>query len=308
MLALYAKALTHRPYRGKAENQSTLAKHDQFVLPKLPEIVLKQQVNIDANHCYQYNRLTQWQPNLAAVVHPNYIQTLSLAMQLRMMVDKNFPFSPMGMVHLANHIQVHKLPSQHIPLSLKTSFGQVYYHKKGWLFELLSSASSGLAENDSRPFIRATSFYLARTRHLTQPSEACPKPAKWLHALDDKSLGSQLTHENMRFSNDIGRKYARISGDYNPIHLHRLSARIFGFKKAIAHGMFSKAWVLSTLAKKHSFYKGEFEVDTLFKQPISLPSETELSSALINTHQLILSLHSPQSRKGRCFLKGEVRY
>jgi len=40
---------------------------------------------------------------------------------------------------------------------------------------------------------------------------------------------------------DVGRQYARVSGDFNPIHIADVAARFFGFKRAIAHGMWSLA-------------------------------------------------------------------
>ena len=46
---------------------------------------------------------------------------------------------------------------------------------------------------------------------------------------------------------DIGRRYGAVSGDRNPIHLYPLTARLFGFRRAIAHGMWTKARCLAAL-------------------------------------------------------------
>src|SRR6201999_1387604 len=46
---------------------------------------------------------------------------------------------------------------------------------------------------------------------------------------------------------DLGRRYGSVSGDLNPIHVHSLTARLFGFKSAIAHGMWTKARCLGAL-------------------------------------------------------------
>jgi hypothetical protein len=46
---------------------------------------------------------------------------------------------------------------------------------------------------------------------------------------------------------DVGRRYAAVSGDINPIHIHPLSARLFGFPRPIAHGMWLKARCLAAL-------------------------------------------------------------
>ena len=76
---------------------------------------------------------------------------------------------------------------------------------------------------------------------------------------------------------DIGRRYAKVCGDYNPIHLSATSARLFGFPTAIAHGMWSKAMALAAL-RGHLPHSGfAFEVD--FRKPVRLPSEVVLSAS-----------------------------
>ncbi|MNH33189.1 bifunctional enoyl-CoA hydratase/phosphate acetyltransferase [compost metagenome] len=76
---------------------------------------------------------------------------------------------------------------------------------------------------------------------------------------------------------DIGRRYAKVCGDYNPIHLSATSARLFGFPRAIAHGMWSKAMALAALRGHLPGSGYAFEVD--FRKPVRLPSEVVLSAS-----------------------------
>jgi acyl dehydratase len=46
---------------------------------------------------------------------------------------------------------------------------------------------------------------------------------------------------------DIGRRYGLVSGDMNPIHLSAPSAKLFGFRQAIAHGLWTKARALAAM-------------------------------------------------------------
>ena len=46
---------------------------------------------------------------------------------------------------------------------------------------------------------------------------------------------------------DLGRRYAGVSGDRNPIHLYGVTAKAFGFPRQIAHGMWTKARCLAQL-------------------------------------------------------------
>lgn len=332
MLALYAKALTHKPFVSECDKPDYRAgeRHYNAITQAIvmPTFECEQNVVIHPSHCQKYNALTQWQPKLAALVHPNYIQTLSLPLQLKMMVHKHFVFSPMGLVHVANRIKVGSLPNQSDELHLRTYFGEVYWHKKGWLFEVLTSANTNSNKGASQPQVLATSYYLAREKHIdvargkgndltketpsdmsTPQNHSLVKSAPtWLSDISDKLTMPFAGAQSLSFASNIGRKYATISGDYNPIHLHPISAKIFGFRSAIAHGMFSKALVLSRLGAELSFYTGAFEVDTVFRQPICLPAKTLLSSQSVSNHVLDFALTSTQGRKERCYLSGEIRY
>ena len=73
---------------------------------------------------------------------------------------------------------------------------------------------------------------------------------------------------------DLGRRYGSVSGDRNPIHLHALSARLFGFPQAIAHGMWTKARCLAALEPLPDAYT----VDVSFKRPILLPSRVTFAA------------------------------
>ena len=66
----------------------------------------------------------------------------------------------------------------------------------------------------------------------------------------------------VRVPDDIGRRYAAVSGDRNPIHLHALAAKAFGFPSAIAHGMWLKARALAALEGR---LPDAFTVDVAFK-------------------------------------------
>ena len=68
---------------------------------------------------------------------------------------------------------------------------------------------------------------------------------------------------------DLGRRYAGVSGDRNPIHMHSLTAKPLGFPGAIAHGMWTKA---RALAQLESELPDSFEADVRFRKPVLLPA------------------------------------
>jgi hypothetical protein len=305
MLSLLAKSAVYRPPENETENRLSL-----------PDTVKRQRISINAQHCERYNKLCQWQPGIASVIHPNYVQVLSLPMQLSMMIEKPFLFKPLGLVHISNQIEVKSLCEQQSQLNLETAFGRLMWHKKGWVFEVITKAFA-----DDRLMIEATSSYLARVKHgeATEASELIHyQDAKQQLANADLSLepNYKLLYRSFEFSNNVGRRYASVSKDYNPIHLSAASAKLLGFRQAIAHGMYSKALCVS-----HSFSRipalrqrvlGSFNVYTEFMQPIYLPSKNTLVANEANTGQqeahasISFRLASFKNGKTRDFLRGEV--
>lgn len=301
----------------------------------LPTQVREQKHQINTRHCEKYHNLVAWNSGIASVIHPNYLQVLTLPMQLSMMVNKPFPFKPMGLVHLANEIKVNELPEQNAELNLKTSFAGLQVHKRGYVFAL---KSEGFV--DEALAIEATSFYLARVKHdfaLDEQSghiASNPETTQLLPSLNNNDHQEPSLSFPLTFEQGIGRRYASASGDYNPIHLSRWSAKLLGFRRAIAHGMYSKAICISMLAKNNAFdcrtaspsIFADKAITTQFVQPIYLPSATEMevSQAIPKsdeiqgnemqgneaqgneTPRLRFSLKSQQRAKTRLHILGEV--
>jgi acyl dehydratase len=99
---------------------------------------------------------------------------------------------------------------------------------------------------------------------------------------------------------DIGRKYAAVSGDRNPIHLHTLTAKAFGFPRAIAHGMWLNA---RTVAAFEGRLPGAFTVDVSFKTPVLLPSTVELAATRLDEHW---RFDLRDARSGKPHVVGEI--
>jgi len=74
---------------------------------------------------------------------------------------------------------------------------------------------------------------------------------------------------------DLGRRYASVSGDRNPIHMHALTAKPLGFPAAIAHGMWTKARCLAALGPR---LPDSFTTEVAFRRPILLPGRVKFGS------------------------------
>ncbi|MEW5931736.1 MAG: MaoC/PaaZ C-terminal domain-containing protein [Gemmatimonadota bacterium] len=75
-----------------------------------------------------------------------------------------------------------------------------------------------------------------------------------------------------------GRRYARASGDYNPIHLWGWTARPFGFRRPILHGFCTEAMVAHALVERR--FRGDpaalRRLAIAFRAPLLLPARVRL--------------------------------
>lgn len=88
---------------------------------------------------------------------------------------------------------------------------------------------------------------------------------------------------------DVGSRYAAVSRDHNPIHLHRLTARAFEFPKAIAHGMYTKARRLAALDPR---LPEAYTVDVRFGRPVLLPATVQ-ASVIATGKGWNITVHNP---------------
>jgi acyl dehydratase len=113
---------------------------------------------------------------------------------------------------------------------------------------------------------RSRAIYLSRSRSAAGAQEsAVPEPAAdvpWSRQLD------------LPAPEGTGRAFAAVSGDINPIHLHRLPARLFGFQRAIAHGWWIAGRVAALLERDEAMPGRRLEI--VFRRPVVLPSTPHL--------------------------------
>ncbi len=104
-----------------------------------------------------------------------------------------------------------------------------------------------------------------------------------------------------KLGGDLGRRYAGVSGDRNPIHMHSLTAKPLGFPSAIAHGMWTKA---RALAQLESRLPDSFEAEVRFRKPVLLPARVEFASPE-EGEEILFAVRD--AKKGTPHLDGRVR-
>ena len=107
-----------------------------------------------------------------------------------------------------------------------------------------------------------------------------------------------------RLGGDLGRRYAAVSGDRNPIHMHSLTARPLGFPAAIAHGMWTKARALAALESR---LPDAFAVDVRFRRPILLPAKVEFATTDSGeSDEIVFTVRGRGKKRGNRHLDGRV--
>jgi MaoC like domain len=210
-------------------------------------------VTVDRDRLAAYDRVCGF--SLSDGLPATYPHMLAFPLQLALMTDGSFPFPAIGLVHISNRIIQHRQLRLSDVLSITVSATPLEPHPRGRQFSLLTEVRVGdelVWEEVSTNLRRGSGgSEEANPKHQPPAADDLPVSATW------------------RLPGDLGRRYGSVSGDLNPIHVHPLSARLFGFPSAIAHGMWTQARSLAALGPR---LPERFMVDAAFRKPIVLPA------------------------------------
>ena len=255
--------LTESPSLGRlyATAVATSRGRGGDTLPDL-EVVLPG-VTVDRDHLAAYDDVCGFR--FGDVLPATYVHVLAFPLAVRVMTDRAFPFPLVGLVHVANRIEVRRPVEAGETLDLRVRAENLRAHPRGRQLDLVAEATV-----DGEPVWTGTSTYLRR-------GGRAPDGSGNREGRDDAGRDDAQPRQVAVWPvpGDTGRRYAAVSGDRNPIHLHPLAARAFGFPRAIAHGMWTKARCLAA-------YEGRlpdaFTVDVDFRAPVLLPSRVAFST------------------------------
>ena len=225
---------------------------------EVPDVELRLSgVEVDRAHLAAYARVCGLR--LRDELPATYPNVLAFPLHMGLMTDGDFPFGAVGLVHIANRITVHRPLLAGEPLDLRVHATKIRPHAKGRQFSIVTKVRAGrklVWEAESTMLRRGGGSARGRAEDDFGP---LPAPsAEW------------------RLPGDLGRRYAAVSGDRNPIHMHPIAARVFGFPRAIAHGMWTKARCLAAMEARLA---ETYTVDVRFRKPILLPARVSFGMA-----------------------------
>ncbi|MFC8598742.1 MaoC family dehydratase [Isoptericola sp. NPDC057191] len=231
-----------------------------------------------AHHLHDYQRLLH-EP-VTDVLPAGYLHVLAFPLATAVMVRGDFPLPLLGMVHLANDVVLRGPVTLGDVLEVRAWAENLRPHKRGVQVDLVAEVRR---QDDpaGTPVWRGVSTYLAKGFHLPWTAEAeasdAAAPEEADGAEDRAPAGTwtpPLPTGRWALGPGTGRAYGAVSGDRNPIHLSALSAKAFGFPRAIAHGMYTAARALADVGHaRGDAYRWTVE----FASPVLLPGTVDVA-------------------------------
>jgi acyl dehydratase len=222
------------------------------------------EVRIDRDHLAAYAKVCRFA--LRDALPAPYLHVVAFPLHLAVMNDGRFPFGAVGLIHVANRIEHRRPVRLDEQLSLRVRPTALEPHPRGRAFAIVSEARA--RGTDEVVWVEESTFLRREARdgerakaaasEAGAPAEAPPAKAQW------------------RLPGDLGRRYAALSGDRNPIHMHDMAAKLLGFPRTIAHGMWTKARCVAALESR---LPAAYDVEARFRKPVLLPSTVTFGAA-----------------------------
>jgi acyl dehydratase len=230
---------------------------------QMPRIDVDGRMALDATWLRDYRAIVG---NIHHAVVPACVpQVLAAGVHRQLLMDPRFPFAAMGLVHIGNRIDELASLQPGMQLHVHCHTGALRAHAKGAVFSLHTDV-----QVDGAVVWRATTDVLRRGVRLAGATADASNDAP-------RATSRVLCSSVVTAAADIGRRYAPIAGDANPIHLHALTAKPLGFPRAIAHGMWTLARALSEVdAVLPSIPR---RIDARFVRPLLLPGRAVVTAS-----------------------------
>ncbi|MGW5785914.1 MaoC family dehydratase [Streptomyces sp. NPDC003757] len=206
-------------------------------------------LRVDLARLAAYERVCGF-PTGADALPPTYPHVLGFPLAMRLMSARTFPLPLLGLVHTSIDITRRAAVPATAAYELSVHVEGLAPHRRGTEASVVTQLRTG-----ADLVWESRSTYLARHRTAATPQ-----------GMDGTPAGPLPVRARWRLAGDVGRRYGAASGDRNPIHLHPLTARLFGFPRAIAHGM----WTVARCLAEHGTPDAAV-VRARFLAPVLLP-------------------------------------
>lgn len=200
---------------------------------------------------------------------------LGFAPGLRIMTSRRFPLRALGMIHLTDRISAKRAIEVDEVLAVRVHAENLRSHRLGVLVDFVTTVA-GVDDSPGTPAWREVSTYLSRgAKDPSGGTDAEVATGSGAEHLDIPEPGPAAVGSELRLAGDLGRTFAAVSGDRNPIHMHPLLARAFGFRTAIIHGRWMMARSVAQVAESLA---PATTVTSVFRKPLFIPGKARMTS------------------------------
>ena len=219
-----------------------------------------------------------------------YLHTATNPLVLGILTHPDLPFVALGSVHTRAVICQHRYIMQSEVLDVTVSLGSASRpHRRGSEVDIVTTVrTAGTAEVLWESINTYLFFHKpARGSHKLAPvngrSIGLDVAALARQTPRSDSVLTEKVRKSVTLESTLGRLYAGLCYDYNPIHIYTWAARLLGFKQTIAHGMcvagralFDLEQTAAKLLPHHISLAGRVRLEVTFKKPMFLPGRGDV--------------------------------
>ena len=193
-----------------------------------------------------------------------YLHAMAMPLHMAILSHAHFPLRLLGLVHWSNHLESLRPIANGEAVDMHCTLDGIQSTERGQSFAIHTTLSTGgsVAWQETSTFLSP----LARSKTGKKPAPDANEP-DWGPPIAQWAVAA-----------NAGRRFAAPSGDWNPIHISALTARLFGYPRAIGHGMFSAARCLALLQQDMP-RNTPLALDLRFKRPLLIPGKVALHTA-----------------------------
>jgi acyl dehydratase len=237
-----------------------------------------------------------------ALLPPLFPATWEVGLALELLCDPRAPSVRRGVVHLQSEVLLIRPLRAADRFRCRLELERAEGDPRGTLLHLVARSWNGSGQLGCES--RSTLLVRGAQGAALSAGRADGGRAAAVAATHDAGAGAWQELARWRLGSGHGRRYARASGDFNPIHLSRLTALPFGFRRPIVHGFCLEAMAAHALV--HHCLDGQPErlrrMRLDFLKPLLLPATAHLELARdgMGTQRVRV-----RSADGRVYAEGE---
>lgn len=256
-----------------------------------PMTVRQRGLRLSAEHVDAYREVCGYraQPGSVPLPYPEMHFTPLIA---EAVVSSRFPFSPLGLIHTAQRLELHAPLRPGDEVVATTELEELRATPRGYELDF-----SMTVERGGQKAWSGLATLLSRSS-ATRSGKSHNRTA---------ASGGEREGFEIEVPGDTGVRYARVSGDYNPHHLWWFTARPLGYRRPIAHGMWTLARVLSEVLGALD-EDAPVEATAAFKRPLLMPSQIRIEAEQLTPSVPEVQFAARDARTGAPHLVGSAAF